>query len=101
MMVLINNLPRNVSKKTVVDYFASLSVMVQSVEFRMESDETMSCVVGFWNLDDVDDVVNQASSKDGTVFIGGKPAFCPSPSLGKYARRCSIVNTIGPGTLWI
>ena len=75
MMVLINNLPRNVSKKTVVDYFASLSVMVQSVEFRMESDETMSCVVGFWNLDDVDDVVNQASTKDGTVFIGGKPAF--------------------------
>lgn len=74
MMVLIDRLPCNVDKKTVVDYFASQSLMVQSVEFKMERAETMSCVVGFWNLDDVDQVINQASAKNGAVIIGDKTA---------------------------
>lgn len=75
MMVLIDDLDRNVSKKTVIDYFASQSFMVQSVVFKMESNDSMSCVVGFWNLDDVDEVVNQASKQNGILFIGGKPAY--------------------------
>ena len=75
MMVLIEHLPRHMSKKTVVDYFASQSLIVQSVEFKMERAETMSCVVGFWNLDDVDQVVTKASAKNGVVIIDGKMAL--------------------------
>ena len=71
MMVLIDHLPRNVSKKTVVDYFASLSLTVQSIEFKMEQSQTMSCVVGLWNLDDVDQVIDQVAQNDGIVTIDG------------------------------
>ena len=84
MMVLIDNLPCNVTKKTVVDYFTSQSLMVQSVEFRMERAETMSCVVGFWNLDDVDQVIsNKVAAKNG-VIIGGETV---------YIRRLHWENT--------
>ncbi|KAL9960359.1 hypothetical protein ACROYT_G033806 [Oculina patagonica] len=74
MMVLIDHLPCNMDRKTVVDYFASQSLMVQSVEFKMERAETKSFVVGFWNLDDVDQLINQASAKNGAVIIDGKTA---------------------------
>lgn len=75
MMILIDDIDRNVSKETIIDYFTGQSLMVQSVVLRLESNASMSCVVGFWNLDDVDEVVNQASKQDGILFIGGKPAF--------------------------
>ena len=75
MMILIDDLDRNSSKEAIIDYFTSQSLMVQSVVFRMESNDSMSCVVGFWNLDDVDEVVNQASKQDGILFISGKPAY--------------------------
>ena len=71
MMVLIDHLPRDVSKKTVVDYFATQSLTVQSVELKMEQAETMSCVVGFWNLDDVDQVINHAAPNNGVISIDG------------------------------
>jgi len=71
MMVLIDHLPRNVRKKTVVDYFATQSLSVQSVEFKMEQAQTMSCVVGFWNLDDVDRVIDQVAPNDGIIDIDG------------------------------
>ena len=69
MMVLIDHLPRSVSKKTVADYFATQSLSVQSVEFKMEQAQTMSCVVGFWNLDDVDQIINQVAPNNGVVSI--------------------------------
>jgi len=71
MMVLIDHLPRNVSKRTVVDYFATQSLLVQSVEFKMEQAQTMSCVVGLWNLDDVDQVIDQVAPNNGLVCIDG------------------------------
>ena len=71
MMVLIDHLPGNVSKKTVVDYFAAQSLSVQSVEFRMERAQTMSCVVGFWNLNDVDQVIDQVAPNNGVTSIDG------------------------------
>ena len=71
MMVLIDHLPRNVSKKTVLDYFAAQSFSVQSIEFKMEQAQTMSCVVGFWNLDDVDQVIDQVAPNNGVTSIDG------------------------------
>ena len=71
MMVLIDHLPRNVSKKTVVDYFATQSLSVQFVKFKMEQAQTMSCVAGFWNLDDVDQVIDQVAPNNGLVSIDG------------------------------
>ena len=71
MMVLIDHLPRNVSKKTVVDYFTSLSLTVQSIEFKMEQAQTMSCVVGLWNLDDVDQVIDQVAPNGSIINIDG------------------------------
>ena len=71
MMVLIDHLPGNVSKKTVQDYFAAQSLSVQSIEFKMEQAQTMSCVVGFWNLDDVDQVIDQVAPNNGIISLGG------------------------------
>ena len=71
MMVLIDHLPRNMSKKTVEDYFATQSLPVQSIEFKMEQAQTMSCVVGFWNLDDVDQVIDQVAPNNGVTSIDG------------------------------
>ena len=71
MMVLIDHLPRNVSKKTVVDYFTNQSLTVQSIEFKMEQAQTMSCVVGFWNLDDVDQIIDQVAPNNGVTSIDG------------------------------
>ena len=71
MMVLIDHLPRNVSKETVVNYFATQSLSVQSVEFKMEQAQTMSCVIGFWNLDDVDQVMDQVAPNSGVITIDG------------------------------
>ena len=71
MVVLIDHLPGNVSKKTVVDYFAAQSLSVQSIEFKMEQAQTVSCVVGFWNLDDVDQVIDQVAPNSGVTSIDG------------------------------
>ena len=71
MMVLIDHLPDNVSKKTIVDYFSTQSITIQSIEFKMEQAQTMSCVVGLWNLDDVDQVVDQVAPNNGTINIDG------------------------------
>ena len=71
MMVLIDHLPRNMSKKTVKDYFAAQSLLVQSIVFKMEQAQTMSCVVGFWNLDDVDQVIDQMAPNNGVLSIDG------------------------------
>ena len=71
MMVLIDHLPRNMSKKTVVDYFTTQSLSVQSIEFKMEQAQTMSCIVGFWNLDDVDQVIDEVAPNNGVTSIDG------------------------------
>jgi len=100
MMVLIDHLPYNVNKKTVVDYFATQSLMVQSIELKMEQAQTMSCVVGFWNVDDVDQVIDHAAPSNGVISIDGATVLVrrlhwesTQEELGEHDIRVNTENS--------
>ena len=41
----------------------------------MEQAQTLSCVVGFWNLDNVDRVIDEVAPNNGVTSIDGATVF--------------------------